>query len=220
MGTVSAGAAIALVGQIFNMQEHGRRPFSCGHCVRRRVDSAARPNSRDADADAGASVDHFGVDLSNDRYSGIDIYLARLVAVIAAVYVASFLYQRKRIVFGILFSVGAILLPIAIGILAETGWGSGYQRDWGFVPLGYRVAAITILILAILFGAWMVRRSLVPSLITAAVAFVLPWTEKTIAVNSFTHTFTHTETGLLAYPIVAAAAGVVWWGVRTRRRHW
>ncbi len=220
VGTVSAGAAIALVGQIFNMQEH----WPAAILLWALCAAAGWILLRDQFQETLTLllVPAWIVSEWTYRtigYGGADIYLARLVAVIAAVYVASFLYQRKRIVFGILFSVGAILLPIAIGILAESGWGSGYQRDWGFVPLGYRAAAIGILVLAVLFGAWMDRRSLVPSLITAAVAFVLPWTEKTIAVNSFAHTWTRTETGLLAYPIVAAAAvAFVWWGVRTQAK--
>jgi uncharacterized membrane protein len=35
VGTLSAGAAIALVGQIFNMQEHCLRPSCCGRCALR-----------------------------------------------------------------------------------------------------------------------------------------------------------------------------------------
>lgn len=218
VGTVSAGAAIALIGQIYNIQEH----WPAAILLWALCAAAGWLLLRDQFQETLTLllVPAWIVSEWTYRtrvYGGADIYLERMLAVIAAVYVGSFLYQRKRIVFGILFGMGAILLPIAIGVLAESGWN--YQREWGLIPLGYRVVAIGILVFAILLGALVDRRSLVPSLITAAVAFVLPWTERITPVRGIANTWMHTETGLLAYPIVAAAAvAFVWWGVRTQAK--
>ncbi len=150
IGTISAGAAIALVGQIFNMQEHWP--------------SAVLLWALCAAAGWLLLRDQFQQTLTlllvpawivcewTDRthlYDGSDLYMARILAVIGAVYLAAFLHSRKRVVFGILFSVGAIVLPISVGLLIE-GWnGIGYQQQWGFVPLSYRVAVIVITLIAI-----------------------------------------------------------------------
>jgi hypothetical protein len=70
-------------------------------------------------------------------YSGSEVYLARMVAVIAAVYLTAYLHSRRKVVFGILFAVSGVALAITTGFLSE-GWRwnyYGYGRDWGFVPV-------------------------------------------------------------------------------------
>jgi uncharacterized membrane protein len=220
VGTIAAGAAIALVGQIFNMQEH----WPAAILLWALCAAAGWKLLRDQFQETLTLllVPAWIISEWTYRtrvYDSADIYLTRMLAVIGAVYVSAFLFSRRRIVFGVLFSVGAVLLPISIGILAEEGWRAGYLRSPGFVPLSYRLAALGILLLAILLGAWMDRRSLVPSLITTVVVFVLPWTERVSPVHGIGRTWMHTETGLAAYPLVAAAAvAFVWWGVRTQAK--
>jgi len=217
VGTVSAGAAIALVGQIFNMQEHWPAAIllwaicaATGWLLLR---------------------DQFQQTLTlllvpawivsewtyrTSSYVGVDIYLARMLAVIGAVYLAAFLHSRKRAVFGILFAVGAILLPIAISILSD-GWGDFFARQLKFVPGSYQFTAFAIVLLVILFGTLVDRRSVAPACVVAIVAYALPWAQKAVTYQfGVGPPYHRTEPTILAYTMVAAAAiFLVWWGVRT-----
>ncbi len=215
VGTVSAGAAIALVGQIFNMQEHWPAAILLWALC----------------AAAGWILlrDQFQETLTlllvpawvvsewtyrTSPYSHSEIFIFRMLAVIGAVYVSAYLFSRKRIVFGVLFAGGAVMLPISIGVLTSEGWRPEYGAI-ASVPFAYKFVAMTVMLLAILFGAWMDRRSLVPSLITTFLAFVLPWTQRVTPIYGIGRNLVHSETGLVAYPLVAAAAVTfVWWGVR------
>ncbi|MGB8478844.1 MAG: DUF2157 domain-containing protein [Acidobacteriaceae bacterium] len=219
VGTVSAGAAIALVGQIFNMQEHWPAAILLWALC----------------AAAGWILlrDQFQQTLTlllvpawivsewsyrTGPFSHADVFICRMLAVIGAVYVTAFLFSRKRIVFGVLFAVGAVLLPISIITLASLGWQENYFQQPS-VPFTYQWLAMGVMLLAILFGAWMDRRSLVPSSITAFLAFVLPWTQRVTPAHGIGRTLMHSETGLVAYALVGATAvAFVWWGVRTQAR--
>jgi uncharacterized membrane protein len=218
LGTVSAGAAIALVGQIFNMQEHWP--------------SAVLLWALCAAAGWWLLRDQFQQTLTlllvpawifsewmdrADAYAGAWTYFARMMAVFGAMYLAAFLYSRRRALAGILFGFGAVLLPISIGILAH-GWQSAsYARQpWGFLPLSYRFAAFMIMLAAIVAGAILERRSLLPTVVIAGVATILPWAQTTITDGLPGYTWKHSSSSVLAYAIVAAASVfLVWWGVRT-----
>ena len=219
VGTVSAGAAIALVGQIFNMQEHWPAAIllwalcaAAGWILRR---------DQFQETLTLLLVPAWIVSEWTYRtisYSHSGVFLARMLAVIGAAYVSAFLFSRKRIVFGVMFSVGAVLLPVSFGILAELGWQVDYN-ELVSVSFAYRAVAMGVMALAILLGAWMDRRSLVPSLVTTFLAFVLPWTQRMTPVHGLGRTLMHSETGLVAYPLVAAGAvAFVWWGVRTQAK--
>ena len=215
VGTISAGAAIALVGQIFNMQEHWPSAILLWALC----------------AAAGWLLlrDQFQQTLTlllipawivcewTDRaqlYSGSEIYAARIVAVIAAVYLTAFLLSRKRVVFGILFAAGAILLPSAVGFLSE-GWSAfGYRQQWGFIPLSYRIAAVAIILAAIALGAIRDKRSAAPALVIAALAWAIPRTQTTLSDTFNGQTYKHSGPSILFYALVAAAAVfLVAWGV-------
>lgn len=216
VGTVSAGAAIALVGQIFNMQEH----WPAAILLWALCAVAGWILLRDQFQQVLALllipawlVSEWGYRTS--AYGGADIYIARILAVIGAVYLTVFLHSRKHVVFGVLFGAGALLLPISIGILGS-GWQSaGYPGQWGFVPFSYRLAVLGILFLVAACGVILERQSVVPISIIGCLAYILPWAQRTVVQNSTRRTWTHTEPNLLAYLIVAAAAvSLVWWGVR------
>ena len=218
LGTVSAGAAIALVGQIFNMQEHWP--------------SAVLLWALCAAAGWWLLRDQFQQSLTlllvpawifsewmdrADAYASAGTYLARMMAVVAAMYLAAFLHSRRRALAGILFGFGAVLLPISIGILAHGWLGAGYPRQpWGFVPLSYRVAAFGVMLAAIVTSAILERQSSLPTLVVACVAMILPWAQTTIPDDIPGYHWKHSAPSLVAYAIVAAASVfLVWWGVRT-----
>jgi hypothetical protein len=219
VGTISAGAAIALVGQIFNMQEHWPAAVMLWALC----------------AAAGWLLlrDQFQQTLTlllvpawivcewsqrTEGYNSAPVYLCRMGLVIGAVYLVAFLHAKRRAVFGILFAVGAVLLPICVGILAEEGWGETFYRNhWGFVPLEFRIAACGIMALAVVIGGVWERRSLPPTLVAAGLAFALPWAQAKVTEQGFQgNSYTRTEPGLLAYAMVAGAAVLlVVWGVRS-----
>ena len=206
VGTVSAGAAIALVGQIFNMQEH----WPAAVLLWALCAAAGWWLLRDSFQETltlllvpAWIVSEWGV--RTNGYGGADVYLARILLVIGAVYLTAFLHSRRRAVFGILFAVGAVMMAITVGILAEDGWRRADYAGrwgWGFVPMPYRLAAVGIIALAIVFGWLMERQSVFPVLVMTGLAWALPWAQPT-------------ERSVLAYVLVAAAAVfLVGWGVR------
>ncbi len=216
VGTVSAGAAIALVGQIFNMQEHWPAAILLWAIC----------------AAAGWFLlrDQFQQTLTlllvptwilsewterTGSHTGVDIYLARMVVVIGVVYLTAYLHSRKRAVFGILFTVGAILIPISIASLSD-GWGAAFAWPSNLVAVSYRLAVVAILLLALLFGALVDRRSIAPTCVALVIAYALPWAHKSVTEHLGEGTRFTTEPTIFAYALVAAAAiFLVWWGVRT-----
>jgi uncharacterized membrane protein len=214
IGTVSAGAAIALLGQIFNMQEH----WPAAILLWALCAAAGWLLLRDQFQQTLTLllVPAWIVSEWSSRvgsYAGLQVYIARMLMVIGVVYLAAFLHSRKRAVFDILFAFGAVLLPIAVGILSD-GWGNSYERQLKSVPGSYQFTAFAIMAGVIIFGALADRRSVAPACVVALVAYALPWVQKTVVAQF--GTWHRTEPSLLAYAMVAAAAiFLVWWGVRT-----
>ena len=157
LGTIAAGAAIALVGQIFNMQEH----WPAAVMLWALCAAAGWWLLRDSFQETLTLllVPAWLISEWMDRasvYQGAEVYLARMIAVLAAVYLTAFLHSHKRVVFGILFGVSAVVLCICVGALSE-GWSYyhfGFQ--WGFLPLPLRVGRLHNL--APYCGIWMARR--------------------------------------------------------------
>jgi uncharacterized membrane protein len=218
LGTIAAGAAIALVGQIFNMQEHWPAAvmlwalcalagwWLLGDQFQQTLTLLLVPAWLISEWMYRASV-----------YDGAQVYLARVVAVLAAVYLTGFLHSQKRVVFGILFGASAAVLCICVGSLSQGWMYYGYgQHQWGFLPVHLRVVAFVILLLTLGFG-WVVgRQSLVPAGLVAVVAFVLPWAQTVVESEGWRgQTWKHSEASLFAYVLVAATAVfLAWWGVR------
>ena len=72
------------------------------------------------------------------------------------------------------------------------------------------------MLLAIVFGALLDRRSVAPACVIAIVAYALPWAQKTMPEQLVQGAWHRTEPSLVAYAMVAAAAiFLVWWGVKT-----
>jgi uncharacterized membrane protein len=218
VGTISAGAAIALVGQIFNMQEHWPSAVMLWALCAAFGWALLRDQFQESLTLllVPAWIASEWIDRAND-YGGATTYLARLLAVVGAVYLTGFLHSRRRAVFFILFSVGALVLPITVFILSQ-GWSDvGYGRRLpDFLPLGYRVSAVLLELLAIAAGWFFDRKRWAPALVVAGVVWTLPWAQTIVAENAAGRTWSHSEPNLLAYALVAAT-GVffVWWGIRT-----
>jgi len=222
LGTVANGAAIALVGQIFNMNEHW--PAAVMLWALCALAGWALLGDEFQQTLALLLVPAWLVCEWTYRanvYSGSDVYLLRMIAVVAAVYLTALLNSRRRVVFGILFAVASVALVVVTGILAEEGWRWSYYsygHDWGFVPVSLRVMAYAILLLTAGF-AWLVdRKSLMPVAAITGMVFALPWLRSVITescCSGLGGAWTHSEPMAVMYAVVAATCVfLAWWGVR------
>ena len=216
LGTVSCGAAIALVGQIFNMQEHWPAAvmlwaicaaagwWLLGDEFQQTLALLLVPAWLLCELGDHASV-----------YNGADVFLCRIIAVLGVVYLTAFLHSRRRAVYGILFAVGCVTLIVSTVVLSQ-GWiWNGYTHDWGFVPLSLRMWGYAILLLVLGCGWRANRKSLLPGVVVTAMAFAVPW----LNVVKTEGRWRHAEPRVAMYAVVAAACVfLAWWGVREASR--
>ncbi len=220
VGTVSAGAAIALVGQIFNIQEHWPAAVLLWALCALAGWALLRDQAQQTLAlllvPAWIICE---LDFRMSGHIGEGIYMGRLCFLWAILYITFFIGSRRKAVQGILFVVSIIAAVLAIyGMLSA--WESGNSSQT-FIPFGTRVWAwIAIAAIPLLIAAFHGHKGLTP--IAASIAFViaLPWcyhsiTESYTAPNGFTSTWVLTDPNLLAYALVATfAVFLCWWGVR------
>jgi uncharacterized membrane protein len=219
LGTIATGAAIALVGQIFNMQEHWPAAvmlwalsalagwWLLGDQFQQTLALLLLPAWLISEWIYRASV-----------YDGSNVYLTRMIAVLAAVYLTAFLHSRRRVVFGILFGVAGVTLIGCIRTLAD-GWEyynyNHFGHRWGFLSMPLCVTAVAILLLSLGYGWYVSKQSLVPAGVVALTAFVLPWAQSIVSETFNGNTWRHSEANLAAYALVAAVSVfLAWWGVR------
>jgi uncharacterized membrane protein len=213
VGTIASGAAVALVGQIFNMQEH----WPAAVLLWALCAAAGWYLLRDQFQETLALllVPAWLISEFIERtkhFSGAQTFTARIIAVIAAAFLVSFLRSQRRAVFGILFTAGAIALAISTGILSE-GWPSRYVAA-AFIPMSYRIIAFALMAAACVF-AWLRGHSdAVPAAVVAIGAIILPWLHNTVTTTEFGTPWTRSEPNIFFYVLVAAIAiSFVAWGV-------
>jgi uncharacterized membrane protein len=223
VGTVSTGAAIALVGQIFNIQEHWPAAVLLWAIA----------------ALAGWMLLHdeaqqtltlllfpawFFSELSfhMQGHIGADVYLARAVVVWSILYLTFFLGSRHKAVQGVLFTAAAVGCVSGIAFLVN-GWVS-WSAEQTFVPFGTRVWSLTVIAALPLFIAlFRLRKSLVPVAVAIAFSIALPWCTflrtQHYDYGTVHSSFTYSVPNLVAHTLVAAfAVFLIWWGVRQASR--
>ena len=217
LGTISSGAAIALVGQIFNMQEHWPAAVMLwAFCA---LAGWALLGDEFQQTLALLLVPAWLISEWTYRanvYSGSDVFLYRMIAVIAAVYLTAYLHSRRRVVFGILFAVAGIALAFATGVLAEEGAldllagtrsGASCRRRCASVPV--RSCCLRWCLRGLSASAASARRSDYRDGVRAAVAAVHP------AAGTPTYGWSEPEPTVAMYALVAAVCVfLAWWGVR------
>lgn len=224
VGTVASGAAIALVGQIFNIQEHW--PAAVLLWALAALAGWALLHDQAQQTLALLLVPAWIVcelDFRMSGHIGEGIYMGRLCFLWAILYVTFFIGSKRKAVQGILFAVSIIAAVLAIyGMLSA--WESGNSSQ-SFIPFGTRVWAwIAIAAIPLLIAAFHGHKGLVPIAVAIAFVIALPWcyhsiTESYTAPNGFTSTWVRTDPNLLAYALVAAfAVFLCWWGVRLASR--
>jgi uncharacterized membrane protein len=219
VGTIATGAAIALVGQIFNIQEHWPAAVLMwaiaallGWMLLR--DQAQQVLSL-------LLVPSWLIcewSYAAENHIGVEIYIGRFLFVWAILYLTFFIGTERRIVRGILFAVSAVSVVTSIFLLLD-GWRSWYgmqpyppfhTRFWGWVD----IAAIPLL-----FSLFRLRKSTIPVLAAIGFVIALPWCTRLFVERYANGSWTRTEPSLAAHALVAAfCIFLIWWGVREASR--
>ena len=224
VGTVSTGAAIALVGQIFNIEEH----WPAAILMWALAALAGWILLRD-EAQQVLTLLLFPawmvseLAFNAEGHIGELVYIGRFLFVWAIFYLVMFLGSRRKAIQGILFAVAAIASGVGTSMMLA-GWRSwaGTQtlppfgvRFWGWV-------AIAALPLAIV--AFRGHKGLIPVATAIVYCIALPWCNRTWTEtwnlgNGNKGSCNLTEPNLAAHALVAAfAVFVIWWGVRQASR--
>jgi hypothetical protein len=218
VGTVSTGAAIALVGQIFNIQEH----WPAAVLMWALAALAGWVLLRDEAQQTLALLLVPAWILSEFLYAaeghiGADAYAGRFLIVWAVLYLTLFLGSKHKIVQWILFAVGVIAANAGTALLLE-GW-----RSWGdqtFLSPGLRTWGwVDIAVLPLIFSVFKVRKSVIPVAVAVLFAIALPWCQLIRTEPGSYPNYVYSEPNLAAHALVAAfAVFIVWWGfMRTSR---
>jgi uncharacterized membrane protein len=224
VGTISTGAAIALVGQIFNIQEHWPAAVLLWALAAFAGWALLRDQAQQTLALLLLPAWIFcELGFRMQGHIGDSVYLGRLYFLWAVFYLTFFAGSRRRAVQGILFAVSAIGAVGGIVVMLS-GWVS-WNSEQSFIPFGTRVWAwVAIAAVPLIVAAFHGHKGLVP--IAAAIAFViaLPWcysttTESYNYAGGASGTYTRTNPNLLAHALVAAfAVFLCSWGVRLLSR--
>ena len=218
VGTLSTGAAIARVGQIFNIEEH----WPAAVLMWALAALAGWILLRD-EAQQTLTLLLFPAWLISeftyyaDGHIGENVYVGRFLVVWAVLYLTFFLGSKHRIVQGILLAVGAIASVVGVVVLLE-GW-----RSWGdqtYLSLGLRTWGwVFIAVLPLLFAVFKFFKSMIPVVVAICFSIALPWCQR-IWTDYYNYGDIHTsyvrsEPNLAAHALVAAfAVFIIWWGVR------
>jgi uncharacterized membrane protein len=209
VGTLSTGAAIALVGQIFNIQEHWPAAI-----LMWAIAATAGWALLHDEAQQTLTLLLFPAWICSefsyyaDGHIGEGVYIGRFLIVWAVLYLTFFIGSKRKIVQGILFASAAIDAITGVVILLDS-W-----RSWGnetYLPLGLRTWGwIDIAAIPLLFAVFKFRKSMLPVAVAICFSIVLPWCQLTPTEFSY-----HPGPSLAAHALVAAfCVFIIWWGVR------
>ena len=212
VGTISTGAAIALVGQIFNIQEH----WPAAVLMWALAAAAGWMLLRDEAQQTLTLLLCPAWILSEfiyyaERHIGEEVYIGRFLIVWAVLYLTFFIGSRRKVLWGILFAVAAINSITGVVLLLD-GW-----RSWGdhtYLPLGLRTWGwVDIAAIPLLFAVFKFKKSVLPVTVAIVFSIALPWCQR---IEHESHDiFTRDEPNLAAHALVAAfCVFIIWWGVR------
>lgn len=219
VGTISTGAAIALVGQIFNIQEHWPAAILLWALA-----ALAGWILLHDEAQQTLTLLLFPAWMFSelafymDNHIGQEVYIGRALFMWAVLYLTFFVGSQRKVAQGILFAAAAIASVTGI-VLMLSGWVS-WSAQQTFVPFSTRVWAwIAIAALPLVIAAFHGHKGLIPPAAAVVFSITLPWCNRTwtesqtYGSNHFT--FTRHEPNLAAHALVAVfAVFLCWWGVR------
>ncbi len=178
VGTISSGAAIALVGQIFNIEEHWPAAILMWAIAALFGWMLLRDQAQQT-----LTLLLFPAWLvcewsyAAQNRIGEDVYIGRFLFVWAILYLTLFIGTDRRIVRGILFAASAIAAVTSMFSLLDS-WHSWYGMQ-AYPPLHTRFWGwVDIAVIPFLFSLARLRRSMVPVLAAIAFVIALPWCYK------------------------------------------
>jgi hypothetical protein len=224
VGTICTGAAIVLVGEIFNLEYHWPNVVLLWAFAALAGWLLLRDQAQQTIALMAVPGWIFSeLGFRSDNYIGDGVYMGRLCFVWGILYLTFFLGSRRKAVQGILFAAGAIAAVVGIYEMLSN-WVS-FSANQSFIPFGTRVWAwVAIAAVPLVVAAFHGHKGLIP--IAAAIAFseALPWcystwTETYTASDGGKQILTGTHPNLAAHALVAAFAVILCWcGVRMASR--
>lgn len=207
VGTVSTGAAIALVGQIFHIQEHWPAAILLWALAALAGWALLHDEAQETLAFLLVPAWLFSeIAYATAFHSEQGAYLGRFLFVWGVLYLTLFLGSKRKAVQGILFAAGAIAAVVGTASMRMQGWG--WSNNWSLTPWTITWAWGAIAALPLLLALVRFRRSFVPAAVAVGYACVLPWLRGA-----------GQGAGLLAHALAAGfAVFVIAWGVRQASR--
>ncbi len=220
VGTLATGAAIALVGQIFNIQEHWPAAVLLWALAALAGWALVRDQAQQTLAlllVPAWMASELGF-AAQDRI-GAEVYLGRLLFVWAILYLTFFVGSQRRIVYGILFAAATIASVVGV-VLMLSAWVS-FSAAQSFLPFGTRFWAWTaIAALPLVIAAFHGHKGLIPIALAIGFSIALPWCYRA-SINTYNSgngrvvSYTYITPNLAAHALTAAfAVYLCWWGVR------
>ena len=204
VGTISTGAAIGLVGQIFNIQEHWPAAILLWA-----IAALAGWILLHDEAQEVLTLLLFPAwilcefSFAAQGHIGADVYLGSFLIVWAVLYLTFFLGSKHKIVQGILFAVAPFAGAAGI-VFLQDGWRS-WSAAQTLVPLSTRAWGWTaIAVLPLCVAVFRLRKSLVPVAGALVLSILLAW----CAVPSIEPTVA------VYFLVVAFIVFLIWWGMR------
>jgi uncharacterized membrane protein len=224
VGTVATGAAIALTGQIFNLNEHWPAAVLLWAIAALAGWALLRDQAQQTLAlllIPSWMLSEFGYHA--DRYIGVSAYAGRMIFVWAVLYLTFFVGTQRKVVQGILFaaSVAASITGVILMLENWTSWSS----NQAFLPFSVRVWAwVMIAAVPLAVAAFHGHKGLIPIAAAIVFAVALPWCYQ-LKSNTYQYGNGHASTyhyaipNLLAHLLVAGfAVFLCWWGARLGSR--
>jgi uncharacterized membrane protein len=215
VGTISTGAAIALVGQIFNIQEH----WPTAVLLWAIAALAGWILLRDEEQQTLTLLLFPAWILSEFAFAaeghiGANVYAGRFQIAWAVLFLTAFLDSKRPIFRNVIFLLAAFDSVIGLFVLLA-GWRS-WSANQIFLPLGTRLWGWAVIAaLPLCFALFRLRKSLVPVAVAIVFSTVLPWCNRSWTESKGNFTFDRSEPNLAAHALVAAfAVFLIWWGVR------
>ncbi len=224
VGTIATGAAIALTGQIFNMNEQWPAAVLLWALAALAGWALLRDQAQQTLAlllVPSWMLSEFGYHA--DMHIGVTAYAGRMLFAWAVLYLTFFVGSKRRVVQGILFAVSVVASITGI-ILMLNNWTS-WSSNQTFLPFSVRVWAwVMIAAVPLAVAAFHGHKGLVPIAVAVAFTIALPWCYQ-LRSNTYQYGNGHTSTyhyalpNLAAYALVAGfAVFLCWWGVRLSSR--
>lgn len=220
VGTLSTGAAIFLVGQVFNIQEHWPAAVllwavaALAGWILLRDEAQQVLTLLLAPAWILSEFSYYA-----EGHIGENVYAGRFLIVWAVLYLTFFIGTKREVLRGILSAVAAIASITGICILLD-GWSS--WGDQTYLPLGLRTWGwVDIAAIPLLFAVFRFRKTVIPVAVAICFSIALPWCQRiwTVTGQSWIGdvqmSYSRYVPNLAAHALVAAfAVFIIWWGVR------